>query len=70
MPDENTEPGDGSKCFNEQWLPDKKSRVQTLNAFGSNPQPLLEKVEYKVDTVYYVLRSIIGVLISVNNQLD
>ena len=43
--------GNESKIFNEQWSKDKKNKSQTLSAFGSNPQPILEKIEFKVTLI-------------------
>lgn len=38
------------KTFNEEWKKDQKIKTQTLKTFGSNPQPSLEKIEFKMST--------------------
>ena len=43
--------GNNPKTFNEEWSKDQKIKSQTLKAFGSNPQPSLEKIEFKVNVI-------------------
>ena len=42
--------GNNPKTFNEEWSKDQKVKSQTLKAFGSNPQPSLEKIDFKMST--------------------
>ena len=39
--------------FNEQWRSDQKIKAKISKAFGSNPQPSLEKIEFKVCSCFF-----------------
>lgn len=39
-----------SKLFDEQWSKHKTNTMLTTSAFGSNPQPVLERLEFKLES--------------------
>jgi hypothetical protein len=51
------------KTVNEEWTKDQKIKTQTLKTFGSNPQPSLEKIDFKVCSSFYCKETILLVII-------
>lgn len=45
---DNSKVDNDSKLFDEQWSKHKMNKMHTARVFGSNPQPVLERLEFKV----------------------